>query len=251
MCAQQAGQSKVNQKPSQAPAPGQRVPPVKQSVTVSAGYTKEELAIADQFDAKYREASDALGVGNAEAAVAQFRSLLDMLAGKRYLEHKRARLLTDIGAAYLAKGDTKNAIVFYEQRLELEKDACKPGAFYPSTCADAQMDLAMARMSAGEASTALELMRKAIENFRLHIKSEDDDEFRVLHTRHLGEALLVQANFLVRTREPQKARSAVEEAVKLLEDASTNDKAQLSIRESARKLLNIALQYREQLKDTR
>ena len=66
----------------------------KESVTVSAGYTKEELRIADEFDSKWQVARKN---PNLREAITSMQALLVMIDAHGFLEHNRTELLQGSG----------------------------------------------------------------------------------------------------------------------------------------------------------
>jgi len=222
---------------------GQAQPSRKDSVTVSAGFTKEELRLADEFDAKWGAARQ-LVRNDPKSAVKQLQELLSIIAKHTFLEHNRPQILVTLGNAYLAGGDAKAAVSVFEQRLHMEDEDCRPGAKYPSSCASAQLNLATAKMSAGESATALDLVRSAVDNFQLQIKLEEPHEANELQhfvdLRKLGEAELVYGIFLARGGRWAEAKRVLDECIATSGKIISNSDVQPSLRTDAQQFIDLA-----------
>ena len=223
---------------SQTPQPSR-----KESVSVSAGLTKAQLATADEFDAKFAVARKAVR-DNPKDAVKQLRALLDAIAANDFLNHNKPQVLNAIGQAYLASGQASDAIKIFEQRLAMEQDNCKAQASYPSGCAEVQSDLANARIAAGDFGTATDLAREAVENFRRQVKLEQPYETQELqhyvHLLKLGQSTFVYAALLARSGNGTEAKLALQQTIGSLTEIVSNTEVQPSIRADAQQLLDLA-----------
>jgi tetratricopeptide (TPR) repeat protein len=211
------------------------LPTRRDSVTVSAGMTKEELRISEAFDEKLAAARRERDPKNAVAQLETLRAEADQ---HEFLHHHRPQLLVYLGQAYLAGGQAKKAVGFYEQRLAFEADECKPEASYPSACGTAQMDLGVAQIAAGQPS-GLEMLKNAVANHRRQVKLDGKPEqlHHFVDLRHLSEAAMVLGVVLVRFGQISAARTSFEESRQAAAQILANPDVQASLRDEAKGFL--------------
>ena len=207
------------------------------SISVSAGFTSEELQIAEQFDTKLATARQAVRV-DPKSAIDQMEALIAQLETHAFLEHHRVRLLVQLGQASLAAGAPKKAVGYYQQRLALAAESCKPQSSYPVECGRARMDVGIAKIAANERD-GLGLLVQAVEDHRLQIELDGKPEelHHFVHLRHLSEATIVLGIMYERMGKFADARIALQEsrnaAMKILECVEVQD----SLREEAKQFL--------------
>ena len=218
---------------------------------MSAGFTKDELRLADEFDAKWNSARQAVR-NNPNSAVKQLQELLSIIDGHKLLEHNREQVPSTLGNAYLAAGDAKAAVGVFERVVQMKDDDCKPTAKYPSSCASAQLNLAVARMSAGDSAAALELLRSALDKFRLQIKLEEPRESNELQhcvqLRLLGEAELTYGIFLAHVGKSAEAKQAFDRCIATSGQILANPEVQQSVRTDAQQFIDLAKRQQSALK---
>jgi tetratricopeptide (TPR) repeat protein len=213
----------------------------KESVTVSAGYTKEELRIADEYDAKWQAARQN---PNLREAIVALRSLLVMIDGHSFLEHHRTELLKALGQADVAAGQAKAAIIVYEQLLKASNEDCKPTGSYPGNCGDAKLGMASAKALDGQWEGALDLAGQAIESFKRQIKIEEawaaKEDIHYVHLMELGYAKLVSSNIHARAKRAAEAKELLKESIADLEEVVSHSAEQPGLQTSAQRYLDIA-----------
>jgi tetratricopeptide (TPR) repeat protein len=229
----------------------QTQPTRKESISVSAGFTKEQLKLADQFDARFLAARQALR-SNPRAVVVELTALLDTIAANTFLDHNKPQVLNWLGQAYIVAGQPKEAIKIFEQRLSMEADDCKPQASYPSGCAEVQMDLATAKSAAGDVHGAVDLMRQAVDNFLRQLKLEKPKEVDELqhfvNLWKLGKGAFIYAALLVRAGNGTEAKPALQQSITALTEIVSNTEVQASLRADAQQLLDLAKKQAQTLR---
>ncbi len=166
-----------------------------------------------------------------------------------FLEHYRPGLLVQLGQAYLAIGQPRKAVEFYQQRLALSDDDCKPQSTYPAECGRARMDLGIATILAGDGG-GLDLLKQAVDDHRRQVKLDGGPEElqHFVHLRHLSEAAIVLAGAYVRSGKPAEARAALEESRNAAAKILSVPDVQESIRGEAKQFIGIIEKQLEVLK---
>jgi len=226
------------------------LPARKDSVSVSAGFTKDELRVADEFDSKWESARQIVST-DPRNAIKRLQELLAIIDHHAFLEHNRPQLLVALGDAYMGAGELPAAVKVFEQRLRTDEE-CKPNATYPASCASAQLDLATARMASGDVSVALDLARSAVENFRQQLKLENpreaDELQHFVHLRKLGQAELMYGLFLARGGRAGEASQMLGQCVETLGQILANAEVQPSLRTDAQHFIDLARKQQAALK---
>jgi tetratricopeptide (TPR) repeat protein len=220
----------------------------KDSISVSAGLTKEELQISEQFDAKLAAERQAIRA-DPKNAIDQLQGLMTQVEGHPFLEHHRPGLLVQLGQAYLAVGQPRKAVELYQQRLVMSDDDCKPQSIYPAGCGRARMDLGIAMILAGDGG-GLDLLKQAVDDHRRQVKLDGKPEElqHFVHLRHLSEAAIVLAGAYVRLGKPAEARASLEESHNAATKILSVPDVQESLREEAKQFIGIIEKQLEAIK---
>ncbi|MGB7847863.1 MAG: hypothetical protein WBL63_19790 [Candidatus Acidiferrum sp.] len=151
---------------AQSPSPVQR----KDSVTVSAGIPKEQLALEDQLNEIVAKGNQELRSGDAANAVKRYESALDLVHNQPLLAERKNYVLEKLANGYVQANRAKDAIPIYGQLVVERKRDCESQSAAVSNCADAQYELGMAKIHAGDFQGALDSLREAKGNY---VKAEN------------------------------------------------------------------------------
>jgi hypothetical protein len=104
-------------------AHAQQAPSVqrKDSIVVSAGISKEQLALEDQLNAIISEGDQALKSGDAAAAIKQYESARDLVQKKPLLAEQKDRTIKKLGTSYFRGKRMKEAIQIFSDRVDTKK----------------------------------------------------------------------------------------------------------------------------------
>jgi hypothetical protein len=142
---------------AQDKTPAQR----KDSVTVSAGISKEQLTLEAQLGAVLSGADQALRSGRAADAVQQYEAALVMVHKEPLLAEQEQNVLRKAGNGYIAANRPSDAVATFQKLVESTSKQCDSEITIASTCASAQQDLGMAKMRAGDFDGGLVSLRRA------------------------------------------------------------------------------------------
>jgi tetratricopeptide (TPR) repeat protein len=211
----------------------QKPPQRKDSVTVSGGISKEQLAAEQQLKDVLGIGDHARRSGNSAEAIRQFEKARDMVRSDKLLAEQQDRVLDKLGVAYLNNGRASDAVATFTALLEVRHNDCQPGSDSPLQCADAKQSLGYSKMLAGDFEGALPVLRDAEGNFGTAAKPNDFEEYRMIAAKKQAETRLLVSTALFRLGRQQEAIAATESAIQQLKKVEANDKIQQSIRSSA------------------
>jgi len=217
----------------------------KDSITVSAGIPKEQLALEDQLDGILSQGDQFLKAGNESDAIKEYLLAVELvkkeplLAGKDYWVHKR------LADGYMRSKRPNDAIPIYERLLDVREPDCQPDSPTRLACADAQLDLAKADILAGNFSDATPLLQAADSRYAASEKSAekssvDSHEFSMIQVKNQGQTKLLIAAALYRTGKTQEALATVEAAISELTRVQSDEAIQVFIRDEAGRSLQQA-----------
>jgi tetratricopeptide (TPR) repeat protein len=226
----------------------QKVPQQKESVTVSAGISKEQLAAEQRLNDILVAGDQAQRGGDLPGAIRQYEKARDMANSDKLLEEQRDRVLDRLGRAYASAGRADDAISSYSALVELRKDDCKPGSDYLSTCADGKRSLGYSKMLAADFEGALPILRDAEAAFGMAEKVHNDEGYSMIQLMKQAETQLLVSVALFRTGKKQEAVTVTDSAIRQLSQVETDKNIQQSIRDSATKSRKRAEEQLELLK---
>jgi tetratricopeptide (TPR) repeat protein len=214
------------------------------------GLSKEDLHVADEFDAKW-ESTRAMIRSDPATAIQRIGELLATIDRHPLLEHNREDLQRGLGEANMVAGNRPAAMKIYEQLLQTEP-GCKPKATYPAACGEAQMDLAVVKMMSADVPGALSLEQAAAANFRNQLSLETPRELdglqHYVHLCKLGEAQAYSAILLAGPGKVDEARRVLDECVTALGKVFANTEVQPNLRNEAQRYLDLAKLQQSKLK---
>jgi tetratricopeptide (TPR) repeat protein len=200
----------------------------------------DHARLETECDAKVQAGRVALTGSSPEKATELFEQALAMSEKYDFLENRQITILGHLGASYFAQKRLPDAIRVLERRLELEKPNCVPNAPVPANCADAQMDLGLAKAAQGDFRAATGYLRTSAGNFRLQKARDKDSASRNLHQTREAEVMVYQSLFLAQSGDKASARIIIEEARRLAQLVTLSPDLQPALRDSAQKVLAFA-----------
>jgi tetratricopeptide (TPR) repeat protein len=223
----------------------------KDSITVSAGIPKEQLALEDQLNGILSQGDQLLKAGNAADAIKEYQLAVELvkkeplLAGKDYWVHKK------LADGYMRSKQPNDAIPIYEKLLDARERDCQPDAPTQLACADAQLDLGKADMQAGNFPDATPLLQAADSRYTKAEKlSVDSHEFAMIQVKNQGQTKLLIAVALYKTGKTPEALATVETAISELTRVQSDETIQVFIRDDAARSLQQAQTMITHLKST-
>lgn len=220
----------------------------KDSVTVSAGISKEQLALEDQLNEIIAKGNQALRSGDAANAVKQYESALDLVQKQRLLEERKNYVLEKLANGYVQGNRAKDAIPIYSQLVSERKRDCESETAAVSNCADAQYKLGMAKMHVGDFQGALDSLRDAKRNYAKAEKLSDSHEFVMIEIKEQAQTDLWTAVALFQLGKTAEATPLVEAAIPQLTRVQSDESIMVGIRDDAGRSLQDAQTFLKRLK---
>src|SRR5271163_2728348 len=233
---------------ARAPQNASQPPDRKDAVSVSAGISKEQLALEAQLNEVLAAGDRSRRSGDAGEAIRQFEKARDMVRSQKLLAEQQDRVLTKLGGAYLAGQRAADAVATYSAILTLRRRDCPPESGSPSNCADAEQSLGLSKILAGDSDGALDTLRDAESNYGSAAKPDRTEEYRMIQLKSQAETRSLISAALLRLGRREEATKTVELAIQQLREVEANVNIQQSVRDSAADSLRQAQQQLEQLK---
>lgn len=211
----------------------QKPPQRKDSATISAGISKEQLVAEQRLNEILAAGDQARRSGDAAAAIRQFEKARDVTRSDKLLTEQQDRVLDKLGHAYLDGGRASDAVATYTALLEIRHGDCQPGSGTLAECADAKQSLGYSKMAAGDFQTALPILRDAEANFGAASKPDDFEEFRMIEAKKQADTRLLVSAALFRLGRHQEAVAATESAIEQFKKVESDENIQQPIRSSA------------------
>jgi tetratricopeptide (TPR) repeat protein len=213
----------------------------KDSVSVSAGISKEQLALEDQLNQLLSNGDGLLKSGNTSEAIAQYRKALELVQKQSLLTEQEARVEKKLAVGYMLANQPTDAIPIYEKLLSSQTSACNAASEKPSECADAQFELARAKMYARDFVGALALLKEAESNYVRAEKMEGKyHEFEMIQVKNQGQTNVLLAVALFRTGNSTEATKTLEFAISQLKRVQSDESILVGIRDDAARSLEEA-----------
>lgn len=220
----------------------------KDSVTVSAGIPKEQLALEDQLNAIVSQGNQALRAGNAGDAIKQYENALDLVQKQPLLTERKNSVLDRLANGYVQGNRAKDAIPIYSQLLAARSRDCESQSAAVSNCADAQYSLGMAKLQAADFEGALVSLRDAETNYAKAEKVNSSHEFSVIQVKEQAQTNLWIAVALFQLGKTEEAATAVEAAIPQLTRVQSDQSVLVGIRDDAARSLQDAQAFLKRLK---
>jgi tetratricopeptide (TPR) repeat protein len=220
---------------AQEPGPPQR----QDSVTVSAGISKEQLALEDRLKGIVSQGDQELRNGNATEAIKQYESALEFARSQPLLAEQRKRVMEKLAAGYIAGQRATDAIPIYSTFLDEVKEDCESKSTALDNCGDAHRRLGIAKASAGDFSGALASLREAR---AAHVKSEPlgDHEWQMVESNSQALTDIWIAVALFRLGQIPEAITTIETAIPIFSRVGADNDINPGLRDSAARSLEEA-----------
>lgn len=203
------------------------------SVMVSAGVLKPQLAMGDELNATLSEADRSLKAGKADEAVKQYEDALATIRREPLLADQEQRVLTKLGNGYMLANRPADAVPIFSKLLESAKGDCRPESETLSTCGDAEEALAFAKMQAGDFTGALAYLQRAEANYAKAETRGDGHEFAMIEIMKQAETKVLSGIALYRLGKASDASATIEAALPKLTSVAEDKSIDTGIRDSA------------------
>jgi tetratricopeptide (TPR) repeat protein len=220
----------------------------KDSVAVSAGIPKEQLALEDQLNAIVGLGNQALRGGNAADAIKQYESALELVQKQPLLAERKNYVLDRLANGYVQGNRAKDAIPIYSQLLAARSRDCEPQSAAISTCADVQFSLGMAKLHAADFEGALATLRDAKANYVKAETVSESHEFSAVQVKEEAQTSLWIAVALFQLGKTEEAKTSVEAAIPQLIRVQSDVSISVGIRDDAARSLKDAQGFLNRLK---
>jgi tetratricopeptide (TPR) repeat protein len=207
------------------------------TVTVSAGISKEQLELEGRLDVVISNGDESLKSGDTAGAVKHYESALDLVHKQPLLAEKENKVLSKLAAGYMQNNRAKDAILIYSKLLAAKKKECEPGSDEAGSCADAQFDLGEAKLRAGDWEGALDLLKQAEANFGIAQKQSDFHEIVMANVMEQAKTKVFIGAALFGLGKKTEGIAAVETGVAKLTQVQEDPMINPGMRESAGTLL--------------
>jgi tetratricopeptide (TPR) repeat protein len=218
------------------------------SVAASAGISKEQLALEDQLNAVLLKADQAIKAGQPDEAVKQYEVALTMVHKEPLLAEQKERVLRKADSAYLQANRPADAIQISQELIESLKKDCDSNSTAVSTCADAQQQLAVARMHTGDFEGGLTALQQAEANYAKAEKASTRHEFTMIEIKEEAQTKIFAAVALFRLGKIADAAVTIDEAIAQLNRVKDDNSINVGIREDATNSIQEAHTILEKLK---
>jgi tetratricopeptide (TPR) repeat protein len=224
----------------------------KDSITVSGGIPKEQLALESQLNNIISQGDQLLRSGNATDAVKQYQYALALVQKQPLLAERERWVQGKLARGYIGANRPTDAIPIYSKLLDEKKEECGAKSAEVSNCADAEYELGAAKMHAADFSGALGLLRDADSKYAWAEKiSSDSHEFAMIQLKNQGQVKLLISVALFRTGNAADAVTAVETAMSQLTRVRSDETITVGIRDDAAKSIHEAQTILSSLKSAR
>ncbi len=223
----------------------------KDSVTVSAGIPKEQLALEDQLNGIVFQGDQLLRGGNAPDAIKQYQIAVDLVQKQPLLTERKYWVLKKLAGGYMQANRANDAIPIYAKLFDAKKRDCESESAAVSNCADAQYDLGVAEMRGGDFSGALALLQEADSRYaKAERLSSVSHEFAMIQHKNQGQIKLLIAVALFQTGKTPDALKTIEAAISELTRVQSDETILVGIRDDAARSLQQAQTILARLKST-
>jgi tetratricopeptide (TPR) repeat protein len=205
----------------------------KDSVSVSAGISKEQLILEDQLNATISNADQNLKVGHADDAIKQYEAALALVRIEPLLAEQEQRVLTKLGNGYIQANRASDALPIFSKLVEFARKDCEPESKTLSTCADAQRAFASAKMRVGDFAEGLASLQQAEANYATAETRSDLHESAMIEVMKQAETRMLEAVALFRLGKSTDATSAAEAAIPQFTRVQQDKSINVGIRDSA------------------
>jgi tetratricopeptide (TPR) repeat protein len=205
----------------------------KDSVVVSAGISKQQLALEDGLNGIISQGDQALASGNAADAIKQYASAVDLVQKQPLLAEQKDRTLKKLATGYMRGNRATDAIPIYSMLVDERKKDCESESTAVSTCAEAEYDLGLAKTYSGDFVGALVTLREAEANHARAQKFGNFHEFAMIEIMKQAQTKLLISASLFRLGRTAEAIATTEAAIPQLTSVQADRDILTGIRDAA------------------
>jgi tetratricopeptide (TPR) repeat protein len=210
------------------------------SVTVSAGISKEQLALEDRLDSVILHGDELLRNGNAVDAIKQYESALDFVHKQPLLEEQKSHVMEKLARGYVSGNRAADAVPIYSQLLAAKTQDCHSESKANTDCASLQFRLGVAQMYALDFHGALSSFQSAETTYAKAAKLTKIHESMMVDLKEQAQARTYIAVALFRIGKTAEAITTIEAAIPLLNHVQSDEDLLISIRDDAKHSLEEA-----------
>ncbi|MFI5057604.1 MAG: tol-pal system YbgF family protein [Candidatus Acidiferrales bacterium] len=218
------------------------------SIKVSAGIPKEQLALEDRLKEIISQGDQALRSRNAADAIKQYEKALDLVRKQPLLAERENHVLEKLANGYVQGNRAEDAIPIYTQLLAERKRDCESESAAVSNCADAQYKLGMAKMHARDFQGAIDALRDAETKYAKAERLSDSHEFVMIGVKEQAQTNLWIGVALFQLGKTTEAASIVEAVIPQLTRVQSDQSINIGIRDDAARSLQDAQGFLQRLK---
>lgn len=215
---------------------------------VSAGISKEQLALEEQLNGIISQGDLALKSGDTVAAIKQYESARDLVQKEPLLAEQKDRTMEKLGTGYFRGKRIKDAIQVFSDRLDARKRDCESESAAASNCADAESDLCTARMYDSDFDDALVCFQDVEAKYLKAQKFSDFHEGTMIETMHAAETKVSISLILYQLGRTPDAIVSAEAAISELSSVQNDQSILSGIRDEAANSLQAAQTLLSRLK---
>jgi tetratricopeptide (TPR) repeat protein len=210
------------------------------SVSVSAGISKEQLALEDQLNGVILHADQLLRNGNTIDALKQYESALDFVHKQPLLAEQESHVMEKLARGYVSGNRAADAVPIYSKLLAAKTKECQSESTAVSDCASLQYRLGIAQMYALDFQAALSSFQSAEANYAKAVKLSEVHEVMMVELKDQAQAKTYIAVALFRIGKTAEAVTTIKAAIPLLNRVQSDENLQISIRDDAKHSLEEA-----------
>jgi tetratricopeptide (TPR) repeat protein len=212
----------------------------KESVVVSAGISKQQMALEDQLNGIIAQGDQALKSGDAAAAIKEYEGARDLVQKEPLLAEKKDYMMKKLGTGYFRGKRMKEAIQIFADRVDERSKDCQSESTAVSTCADAESDLCTAKMYDGDFNGALPCFRDVEARYVKAQHFSEFHEFTMIEIMDEAKAKFSIALLLYQLGKTPDALISTEAAISELSTVQADENIQQEIRNEATNALRAA-----------
>jgi tetratricopeptide (TPR) repeat protein len=205
-------------------------------VSVSAGISAEQLALEDRLNAIVSQGDQSSGRGYVADAISNYERALAFVRSQPLLAEKRNGVMEKLAAEYMTGDRARDAVPIYFALLEAVMKDCESQSFALDNCGDAQLNLGIAKLNAGDFSGALTSLREARATY---VKAEpfgSSHEFQMIEVKNRAQTDVWIAVALFKLGNTPAAIATIETAIPTFLRLRADESLNPGIRESALRL---------------
>jgi tetratricopeptide (TPR) repeat protein len=221
-------------------SPQEKPPQRHDSVMVSAGISKEQLALEEQLNGVILQADELLRKGNTVDAIKQYENALDFVHKQPLLEEQKSHVLEKLARGYVIGNRGADAVLIYSNLLAEKKPNCKSEITADTDCASLQYSLGQAQINAFDFQGALSSFQSAEANYAKAAKVTKIHEIMMVYLKEQAQAKIYIAVALFRIGKTAEAIATIKAAIPLLNSVQSDENLQVSIRDDAKRSIDEA-----------